>query len=212
MIKDASYALTLEKYPKKYIDFLEEEMNLVKRIVKGRKTLLDVGCGTGRAFSILASLVDDYTAIDIDKKCIERSMEEAKKFDNVKVILLDGEELSQYFKTNQFEVSISLWNTLGAVSNPNKFLSEILKVTQKICFLSVIKKGTLKERKEYYDKLNIEYVIDYETETISSKTWGDVKAYSKEEIISLCESVGFKVKEIGELAELSYYLILEKTI
>ncbi|MEK6927890.1 MAG: class I SAM-dependent methyltransferase [Nanoarchaeota archaeon] len=209
MEKDVSYALNLEKYPESYKKFLKEEQEKLIPLLEKEYSVLDVGCGNGRMISIIAPKVKRYLGIDIDKKVIEEVKEKSKNFNNSEIINLNAEKLTSKFKDNSFDLVVCLWNTVACVKDDKKLFGEIYRVTKKLFFLSAIKKGTLEERKKYYNSLGINYSID-KNESINSDTWGRVKAYSEKEITSLAKDVGFKILEIGDLANLSYYLILEK--
>jgi len=205
-------ALEIDKFPKTYQEYLKKELEIVRELVKGRGSILDVGCGNGRAIPQIAPIVDKYTGIDIDQNIIGEAREVSNKYPNASVLVLDMLGLSKKFGEGSFDITVSLWNTINLTSDPERALKEIYKVTKEKVYFSVSAKGCLKKREEYYDSIGVsDYEIDEETETISSDVWGDVLAYSKEELKKLCEDAGFRVKEIANLpGKVSIYAILDK--
>lgn len=198
--------LEIDNYPEIYQRYLSKEINAVVGFLENSGKVLDVGCGTGRIIPIVSPLVEEYTGIDIKPDYIKTAKKLTKEHDNVQIEKLDALELSKKFKENTFDKSICIWNTIGCVKDDKLVIQEIAKVTKKEFFFSVIAKGTLELRKEYYEKLNIDYEIDKEKEEIHSKEWCISKAYSREDILKLVEGTGFKIKTIDKVENFAYFV------
>lgn len=201
--------LDLKKYPKEFQVYLKKEIEILKKFVGKKDKVLDVGCGTGRSISEISPLVSEYVGIDIDKKYLSEAEKISKRFDNVEIIELNVENLSKLFKENEFDKSFCLFNTLCCFKDYNKALKEIYKITKNKFYFSVCAKGSQKIRQEYYDKIGVKVRFDKD-ETSYSSAWGEVKAFSKDEITNLLEEVDFKVDEIILVEGYSYCITARK--
>lgn len=197
-----------EKAPRIYQDYFKKEVEWLKKRIKHTSSLLDAGCGEGRLALFLSSLTDSYVGIDADSKAISK----AKKSENgkTKFIALDVTNLSEYFSPNSFQTSVCLWNTIGNIEDDAKALKEIHHVTDKNCFITTLKKGTLKARINYYTSYGLKYELDEENEIFRSEAWGVARAYSKENFRKMCEAVGFRVVEIVDLGKIGFGIELKK--
>jgi len=210
MKQNKKFALEVGKYPEIYKRYLEKEILLVKTFIQGKKLVLDVGCGTGRVIPYLAPLVKKYIGIDVDKDCLKEAARYKKKYENVDIQELDANRLSKSFSKNKFDVTICLWSTIGCVQYPEKVMKQIFEVTKDSCLFSVMAKETLETRKKYYERLGIDYTIDLKSETFYSPVWGESRAYSPEEIASLCKKAGFHIDKISLVENLAYIVIAKK--
>lgn len=50
---------------------LEEEEEFIKSFIKDKRTILDLGCGTGRTMKLLSSVRGELVGVDISRKMIE---------------------------------------------------------------------------------------------------------------------------------------------
>lgn len=201
--------LELKKYPKEFQTYLKKEIKILKNFVKKNDKVLDVGCGTGRAMPEVCPIVSQYIGIDIDEKYLLEAKKISKEFNNSKIIKLNVENLSKKFKENEFNKSFCLFNSLCCFKNPEKALKEIYKVTKSKFYLSVCAKGSKKLRQKYYDSIGVKVRFD-ENETSYSSAWGQVKAFSKEEIKETLGKIGFKIEKIILAEGYSYCIIAKK--
>ncbi len=201
--------LNLEKYPKEFQRFLKKEMEIVQNLVREDDKVLDIGCGAGRAIPKISPLVSEYVGIDIDEEYLSKAKKIARKFDNSKVIKLNVETLSELFKKNEFDTSFCLFNTMGCFENYKKALKEIYNVTKNKFYFSVCAKGSKKLRQEYYNRIGVKAKSD-KNETFYSSAWGQVKAFSKDEIKEVCEKIGFKIEKNILIEGYGYGIIVSK--
>lgn len=210
MSKDVKHILKTKNYAKVYRNYLKAESKVLKGFVKKGRSLIEVGCGTGRVIPIVAPLVRHYVGVDIDLASLEQANETAERYGNVEIFQLDAVNLSKRFRANEFDLAIMPWNVLNVVKQPLKSLKEVYRVTKRGAFVTVPQRGTLAKRLGYYRRLKIRCRIDKKTETIYSAEWGASRAYSKSGIRSLCERAGFRVQSIKDIRGLGYCVLLRK--
>ena len=194
--------------PPIYQDYIKKEKSWIKKKIKHTSSLIDVGCGEGRAVSFLSKLTDSYMGVDFDSKAISK----AKKLENkkIKFKILDVTKLSDYFSRNSFEISVCLWNTIGNIENDERAIKEMYKITSKRCFITTLKKGNVKERIHYYNSYKINYKLDKRNEIFYSDAWGIARAYSRGDFKTLCRNVGFKVVSTVDLGKIGFGVELKK--
>lgn len=197
-----------KQYPKAYQKYLKKELAWVKSRIGYTDSLLDAGCGDGRLTPILSKLCNHYVGVDLDAHALSKA--NRFKSNRIKFLKADLAKLSKHFRKNSFETVVCLWNTLGNIENDQQALSELFWVASKTCLITVVKKGNLKKRIDYYKKLKSPYSLDKKTETFHSKAWGVARAYSKAELRKMCQKAGFKVKEIVSLGKIGIGASLEK--
>lgn len=200
-------SLNVSLFPKEFQQFLEEESCAVSSFVQGAKSVLDVGCGEGRAIPIVAPLVGRYTGIDIDDQRLKLASEYRQDHPNVSIYNMDACDLVTRFGEKTYARSISLFNTIGCVRDPLIVLANMGRTTLDCIFFTVMEKGTLSIREKYYLQLGIDYSIDRSTETIRSGVWCESHAYSQQDLENICSLAGLDIVEIGTFANLSLYAI-----
>jgi len=163
----ASSVRETESAPPLYQIYIKKEKSWVKSRIKHTVSLIDIGCGEGRATSFLSKLTDKYFGVDLDSKAIYK----AKKLENgkIKFEIMDVTKLSNYFPSNSFETSVCLWNTIGNIEYDKKAIKEMYNITSKKCFITGLKRGNLKSRINYYKSYNIKYKLDLKKEIFYSK-------------------------------------------
>ncbi|MBS1266279.1 MAG: Ubiquinone/menaquinone biosynthesis C-methyltransferase UbiE [Candidatus Woesearchaeota archaeon] len=197
-----------EKAPPIYQVYIKKEKEWIERKITHTKSLIDVGCGEGRATAFLSPLTDKYVGIDLNSKAISK----AKKLENNKIAfkVVDVTKMSEIFPENAFETSMCLWNTIGNIEKDNKAIEEMYKITSEKCFITTLKRGNLKERTNYYNSYGVKFEVDEENEIFYSDAWGISRSYDKEEFKKMCEAVGFKVVEIVDLGKIAFGIELKK--
>ncbi len=205
-----NFALETEKYPEIYQRYLEKEDSLVKSLIRREFSVLDVGCGTGRTIPLVARRIRKYTGIDIDESGLEKSKSVASNYPNSTVSFLDATKLDKKYPKNSFDLCLCLWNTIGCVNDPVETLKQMGIVTKGECFFTVMAKGTIEKRKEYYEKLKIDYTINTKSETFYSPIWGESRAYSEDELKTLCSKSGLEISSISKIENLAYAIVARR--
>ena len=89
------------------------------------KDVLEVACGGGLGLGLLARVAKSVTAIDIEKKNLDRAEATYQGHSKIKVLPGDAEQLR--FGDRSFDVVI-LYEAIYYLSNPEKFLAECRRV------------------------------------------------------------------------------------
>lgn len=89
----------------------EKEMRFVASLLRGRESILDIGCGTGNKTVLLGGSAR-ITGVDGDPGMIERARADNARR-NVTYALLDMAELDGHFPPGSFDAAVCLGNTLA---------------------------------------------------------------------------------------------------
>jgi len=200
-------ALIPKHYPKKYKSYIKEETNLLKLKTRGNNRILEAGVGIGRLIPKLAPFVKEFVGVDSAKLMLKKSKKIAKKFKNVKIIKCDLEKLGKRFSKGYFDYSLCVWNTLGNVKNEIKVLKELSKITKKDILVTVYKKGTLKDRINWYKKVGIKIKkIDKHKEIFYSQSGLISKSYSLQNLENLGKEAGLKIVSFKDLNKVMLFV------
>jgi len=161
---------------------ISEENLFLKEINTKGKTILDLGCGTGRLSSKLAKKAKKIIAIDNSKNMIR--LAKAKKIPNAKFIHSNMEKLP--FKKSSFDIIISSLS-IEHIKDFEKVLKEIkrvLKTNGKFIF-------------SISNKINNSTYIHFETqkEIVKIKNYLKPKKYYLKKLIEN----GFQIKKISSV-------------
>lgn len=189
-------ALMPQYYPLKYKRYIKEETELLKRKLAGANRILEAGVGIGRLIPILAPKVKEFVGIDNASLMLKKAREVANKFENVRIVSGNVEDLSTLFPPKYFDFSLCMWNTLGNVRNEVEVLKELAKVTKKCIFLTVYRKGTLKDREDWYRKVGVKISrIDKKEEIFYSESGLKSKSYNVKDIEKITKAAHLNIKE-----------------
>jgi len=106
------------------------EFNIISKNIKRGNKALDLGCGTGRHTFFLLERGCNVIGVDISPKMLEvlkRKAEERKY--SLSLFLTDCNNLP--FKTESFDVVISIYGPLTHLQNPANCIQEIMRVLKK---------------------------------------------------------------------------------
>ncbi len=92
--------------------YLEAEIDFVRRQLHGREKILELGAGYGRILKELAPCVASAVGVDISADSVEFGKEYLKSFPNCRLLVMDAHDL----KLNpEFDVVLCLQNGLSAI-------------------------------------------------------------------------------------------------
>ncbi len=200
-----------EYYPPQYKKYIDEEIELLKIKLKGADNILEAGVGIGRLIRHISPIVGKLIGIDNSDYMIKKATEVASGFGNVEIKKLDLEKISEKYPQGFFDYSLVMWNTLGNVSDEVLFLKSLAEVTKKEIIITVHKKGTLPQRRNWYKTVGIEVEkVDEDSETVYTDSGLRSKAYNLEDIQILAEKVNLKIENSKVLSDVVLWVELAK--
>jgi ubiquinone/menaquinone biosynthesis C-methylase UbiE len=203
--------LAFDKYPQAYKDYIHQEEKEVLKLLPDNCKLLDVGCGSDMAIEKVVKKAKEFVGVDCDEIMVYEAKDKLGKIKNVKVLKLDVHQLSKNFPKHHFDYAIAMWNAIGSMGDEQHWLDEVAKVTKGKIILSVVEKGHIEDRINYYEDMNSTYVVMEDgKETISSPLWGYSRAFSREDLEKYAKNSGLKVEKFIPLAKIGLLAILSK--
>ncbi|MDL2209798.1 class I SAM-dependent methyltransferase [Desulfovibrio sp. OttesenSCG-928-O18] len=106
----------LSKYYDEIFAVDAAEMGFVASLLRGRESLLDIGCGTGNK-TVLLSDTARITGVDADPGMIERARADNAR-PGVRYDVLDMTELGGALPPGSFDAAVCLGNTLVHLTKP----------------------------------------------------------------------------------------------
>lgn len=157
--------------------------------------ILDVGCGTGE---ILKSITERYSfaqlyGLDISEEMLKQANDKLKG--TATLILGDAENIT--LETNSFDLLLCT-DSFHHYPNPQQAISE---------FYRVLKHGKFLLIADYWKPFPIRQIMNL---FISYSNEGDVKIYSKKEIIEFLKQGGFQEITYKKIQNSGYLVIAKK--
>lgn len=157
--------------------------------------ILDVGCGTGE---ILKSITERYSfaqlyGLDISEEMLKQANDKLKG--TATLILGDAENIT--LETNSFDLLLCT-DSFHHYPNPQQAISE---------FYRVLKHGKFLLIADYWKPFPIRQIMNL---FISYSNEGDVKIYSKKEIIEFLKRGGFQEITYKKIQNSGYLVIAKK--
>ncbi|MDO8537524.1 MAG: class I SAM-dependent methyltransferase [archaeon] len=107
--------------------YTQKEINFIKQIVNNQKTLLDVGCGTGRHTIPLIKAGFDVIGLDNSKGMLEVLKEKLKK-GKLTAKLINKDILKTKTFNQKFGGIICFWNVFSEIAKTDKEAIKALKL------------------------------------------------------------------------------------
>lgn len=157
--------------------------------------VLDVGCGTGEILSAIRKLYPTVSlqGIDISQEMLKQA--ENKKIDNVKLYLGDAEHLP--FEKAKFDVLICT-DSFHHYPNPQRTIDEFYRVLQNNGYLLLA---------DFWKPFPIRQLMNI---FIPFSNEGDVKIYSRSEILNFLKHSDFQDIRYQKINKSSYLLVAKK--
>lgn len=202
-------ALKLSNFPQEYLEYFTNEEKLIRKFIYGK--VLDIGCGNARLLPVIYDKCDSYTGLDNDEEAIINDNLLKEKFSNARFIKGDAKNLKKLFPKDKFDVSVCLWNTLHILGDEALMLKNISNVTNNKIIITLVAKNSqsLNARKKYYELFKIPNTIDYSSQVIYSKIWGESKAYSEDFFKELEKKTEIPLVESGKIGFMAVYGIFD---
>ena len=123
------YNATAEMYDERYAQEQESKYKkALENVYVTRKTVLDVGCGSGLFFKKIAAQAGLVIGVDVSLKLLFKAKEQGRTFSNVAVLQADADHLP--FRDGLFG-AIFAFTVLQNVPKPAETLNELKRVAKK---------------------------------------------------------------------------------
>ncbi|CDZ75515.1 hypothetical protein ING2D1G_1377 [Peptoniphilus sp. ING2-D1G] len=195
--------------------YLQEEINRVKKDLTGDETLLEIGCGYGRILKELANSAKELTGIDISPNSIKFAEEYLKDFNNIKLIAADFNDIVH---GEIYDIVVLIQNGLSAVKgNPSNTVKKCLDLLKKggRAYISTYSPNFWDERLKWFEEQSDKKLlgkIDYEKTkdgVIVCEDGFKAITFSEDELRRLGDETGYNYA-IEEVDNSSLFLIINK--
>ena len=123
------YNVTAEMYDERYAQEQERKYKkALENVYVTRKTVLDVGCGSGLFFKEVAAQAGLVIGVDVSRKLLLKAKDQGGAFSNVAVLLADSDHLP--FREELFG-AVFAFTVLQNVPKPAETLNELKRVAKK---------------------------------------------------------------------------------
>jgi len=199
-----SDAWATQALPPSYLEWRQEEERILLRHIRTGDYVADFCCGDGRLIPAILRRASRYEGCDCDCEAIARANLVGSRFgDRVGLVQCDFKLFSPVDGTRRPDIALCVGNSLAALPYPLiESLTHMAANSRRDIFASVIRKGTVSIRKEYYDLLGVPFTYDADTEVFHSQVWGTSAAYSSDELEAACKAAGLRdvaVQPVGKL-------------
>lgn len=192
-----------------WYEMCDAESREIKKFISKLKpkTILEIGCGSGRAINILLSIKyqKKIYAVEKDSKMVKIVKPLFRRFNNVFIFNKEARDyLNQKIK---FDLTVCMMNTFGNIDDL-KLLKLIAEHSQNFIFTVYDQKYYKLREKIYLSKGHRKFLVKNKTYYFND-CWVKglkSKSYTKKELQKICRFVGkkFKIKKISKLLFLVY--------
>ena len=149
----------------------------IARKLKGVRTVLDVGCGTGRYCGELSAMGFDVTGVDYSEKLVELARQ---LFPKASFVVGNGYSLP--FRDKGFDLVLSI-GALQVVENHERFIAELCRVAKKHVVMSTLYSHRKKDLGKHLQEM------------LKDDPW-PTREYHPEDLTPLLEKSGFSFEVI----------------
>ncbi|MFH1592507.1 MAG: methyltransferase domain-containing protein [Candidatus Woesearchaeota archaeon] len=114
--------------PRPIQEYLDEEVNFLKKHIQPRKNILEIGCGYGRLLEVLSLKAKKVIGIDYSKQLLNKAKQKLIGKTNAELRLMNAKKLD--FEDNSFDYVVCLDNTYG---NMPGIEFQVLKEMVRVC-------------------------------------------------------------------------------
>lgn len=181
--------------PKLIQDFLDGEIQFIKKHFKPNKSILEVGCGYGRLLSILSNHATKVVGIDFSDRMIRFAKERLSCKKNVELRLMNAKKIM--YSDEAFDYVVCLDNGFGNM--PNIELN-VLKEMTRTCkmsgevIVSVFSDNASQVQIENYKRIGLRGIKNGKAILTDEGFYS--RRFSKEELVELFDKCNLKCKII----------------
>lgn len=196
--------------------YLREEMDFVKRRLRGSESVLEVGAGYGRILKELASSARSLVGVDISEDSVRFGRAFLRDCANVRLEVMDGHRLS--FR-DEFDVVLCLQNGLSAMKGePSRIVCGCLEAARPggRAFFSTYSGKFWEHRLAWFEEQagkGLLGEVDRERTrdgVIVCRDGFQARTFTEEDLTGLGEASGYEY-DIQEVDESSLFLIVTRS-
>lgn len=184
-----------------------EKIFITKNIPEG-STILDLGCGDGRAIFFLARKVGSngkIIGIDNNKNMLKRAVEETKILKNVEIIYMDAKKTS--FPDNYFDAVSITYNMFGNIEADERkvILKELFRIVKPngLILGTVFSENAEKAQEEQYKRIG-QTVDKIDSDFVYVSDLGfKSERFSKDKLKKILSQFNSKI-EIEKISNIAY--------
>jgi ubiquinone/menaquinone biosynthesis C-methylase UbiE len=137
-IQRAYYAATADRYDDMHVREYDEHGLALRFLIStmehiGIRSVLDIGCGTGRGLGKIKEALPEVRVLGIEPSPELREIGYSKGLS--KVELIDGDAMNLKFENDSFDL-VCEFGALHHIPNPSRAVAEMLRVGRKGVFIS----------------------------------------------------------------------------
>jgi len=196
--------------PKPIQEFLEGEIDFIKKQILPGKKILEIGCGYGRLMEILSENAEKVVGIDYSKRLLEEAKKRLSRKENTKVFLMNAKNLE--FNDESFDYVVCLDNSFG---NMPGIESQVLKEMIRTCksggeiIVSVFSENAVETQIENYKRIGLKEIRD-DGKAIHTKEGLYSRRFTKEDLKNLFKEAGLEEPKIIKICSVNYIAIARK--
>ena len=197
---------TDQAMPAAYLEWRREEQRILGENICDGDYVADFCCGDGRLVPVIMERARRYEGCDYELEAIARARAAAERYgDRVRFTHNDCQAFVPRYEGKTPDIALSMGNSLAALPySLFEVIGHMKESAERGVLVSVIQRGNLEIRKEYYESLGMPYSLDVENETFYSPTWGSSRAFSGEEIENALKKAGLYRIEITQAGTLGF--------
>ena len=203
------FAKIITHPPKSIQNFLDGEIDFIKKYIKPNKVILEVGCGYGRLLEPLSKNAKKIVGIDFSKPLLDRAEENLYKNKNLELLLMDAKCMG--FDDKTFDYVLCLDASFG---NMPGIELDVLKQMERVCkkggevILSVFSDNAKYAQIENLTRVGLKNIKDDGKAIYTSEGFYS-KRFSKEDLNELFKKVSLECK-ITKICSINYIAIGKK--
>jgi SAM-dependent methyltransferase len=200
-----------DRLPPEYRKWRVAEQEYILSKIQPEDKVADFCCGDGRLIQGILSIASQYTGCDNDREAGARAHQVTKRFgERASICLMEFLEFGASIRYQDISMAMCLGNSLAALSHPVPLaLATLSECSTREAFISVIRKGTIDIRREYYELQGVAYTLNESTEVFTSPIWGESRAFTAEELEAYSREAHLEVLSIDPIANLGFMLRLK---
>ena len=190
-------------------EFLDGEIEFIKKHISPKKYVLEIGCGYGRLLKILSPISKKVAGIDFSKRMTRLARKNLKNYKNVDPLLMNADNLT--FNDELFDYVVCLDNSFGNMPNIElNVIKEMVRVCKKggEIIISVFSDNAKTVQLENYLRIGLKNIRDNGTAIYSDDGFYS-RRFSEEALRGFFNKLELRCKII-KICPVNYIVYVKK--